>query len=64
MNETKKPAKKSDRQAEQSTKVGNASKSISLAPLSFDEALDGLLGVRPEPKNNVEIVNKKKVKKN
>ena len=30
---------------------GAASKPISLAPLSFEEALDGLLGVKPEPKD-------------
>jgi hypothetical protein len=37
---------------------GAASKPISLAPLSFDEALDGLLGVKPEPKGKPKATKK------
>lgn len=60
MHETKK-ADKGGHQREET--IGGASKPISLAPLSFDEALEGLLGVRPEPKSKVGTPKKKKVKK-
>ena len=35
--------------------------SVSLAPLSFDEALDGLLAVKPPPKDEPKKAKKKKV---
>lgn len=60
MHETKKVAKDGRRREEV---TGGASKPISLAPLSFDEALDGLLGVKPEPKGETKIVEKPKAKK-
>lgn len=39
------------------------SKPVSLAPLTFDEALDGLLGVKPEPKGEAREMKKRAVKK-
>jgi hypothetical protein len=35
-------------------------KPVSLAPLSFDEALDGLLAVKPEPKGEASKAASKK----
>jgi hypothetical protein len=42
---------------------GKDGKPITLAPLSFDEALDGLLGVKPEPKEKPKEAKKKAAKK-
>ena len=44
-------------------KQGGASKPVSLAPLTFDEALDGLLAVKPEPKGEPKGTKKQAAKK-
>lgn len=50
MDKSQKKVKREIRSDVETDKTGTASKPVSLAPLTFDEALDGLLGVKPEPK--------------
>jgi len=50
--------KQTQKQRNPPNEAGREGKPISLAPLSFDEALDGLLGVKPEPKGEPKATKK------
>jgi hypothetical protein len=55
--------KQTQKQINPPNQAGREGKPISLAPLSFDEALDGLLGVKPEPKGEAKKATKKRAMK-
>jgi len=54
--------RKADKPEKGQVRRGNE-KPVSLAPLSFDEALDGLLAVKPEPKGEPKKATKKRATK-
>ncbi len=62
MKETKQERKQTKRDAVLLEEPKGASKPISLRPLSFDEALEGLLGVKPEPKKETNAKGRTKKK--